>query len=93
MTRCWDYKEGREEMSGEDREFRVYADSKGEQPVATAHGTKELDLLLRFERQRLPGNTLTVREVVETVIAVYYADGVVSYFGNTTDFVDLPPTV
>jgi hypothetical protein len=56
----------------EDREFRVFASSKGDEPVLQGIiGEAELERQIPYLREAYPDDTLYVREVLETVVRVY----------------------
>ena len=56
----------------EDREFRVFASSKGDEPVLQGIiGEAELERQIPYLREAYPDDILSVREVLETVVRVY----------------------
>jgi hypothetical protein len=56
----------------EDREFRIYLSSKGDEPVSVGIiGEKELERQVDLVRSVNPADTIYVREVFESVVRVY----------------------
>lgn len=65
----------------EDREFRIFASSAGDEPVARdIIGEEELERRVEAVRSVYPNDTLYVREITENVIRVYKPGGEVIRF-------------
>jgi len=65
----------------EDREFRIYVSSQGNEPLAVyIAGEEELEREIAKAREAYPNDTLYVREVIESVVRVYKPDGEVTRF-------------
>lgn len=59
-------------MNGEEREFRIYVESRGAEPVVRdICGEKDKDLAVAIVRAWFPNDYIHVREVLETAVETY----------------------